>query len=56
MWLTEEKEGKVRIEQCGHQSIADIPVDARSNQMARKVLINMKARKGQMERANLRSE
>jgi hypothetical protein len=41
MWLTEEKEGKVRIEQCG-TNLCGYSVDARSNQNGEKVLINMK--------------
>ena len=41
IWLTEEKEGKVRIEQCG-TNLCGYSVDARSNQNGEKVLINMK--------------
>jgi uncharacterized protein (DUF2147 family) len=41
MWLTEEKEGKVRIEQCG-ANLCGYSVDAKSNQNGEKVLINMK--------------
>ena len=41
MWLTEEKEGKVRIEQCGI-NLCGYSVDAKSNQNGEKVLINMK--------------
>jgi uncharacterized protein (DUF2147 family) len=41
MWLTEEKEGKVRIEQCG-PNICGYSVDAKSNQNGEQVLINMK--------------
>jgi uncharacterized protein (DUF2147 family) len=41
MWLTEEKEGKVRIEQCG-TNLCGYSVDAKSNQNGEKVLINMK--------------
>jgi uncharacterized protein (DUF2147 family) len=41
MWLTEEKEGKVRIEQCGGY-LCGYSVDAKSNQNGEKVLINMK--------------
>jgi uncharacterized protein (DUF2147 family) len=41
MWLTEEKEGKVRIEQCG-VNLCGYSVDAKSNQNGEQVLINMK--------------
>ena len=41
VWLTEEKEGKVRIEQCG-ANLCGYSVDARSNQNGEQVLINMK--------------
>jgi uncharacterized protein (DUF2147 family) len=41
LWLTEEKEGRVRIEQCG-ASLCGYSVDARSNQNGEQVLINMK--------------
>ena len=41
LWLTEEKEGKVRIEQCGN-SLCGYSVDAKSNQNGEQVLINMK--------------
>jgi uncharacterized protein (DUF2147 family) len=41
MWLTEEKEGKIRIEQCGSY-LCGYSVDAKSNQNGEKVLINMK--------------
>jgi uncharacterized protein (DUF2147 family) len=41
VWLTEEKEGKVRIEQCG-PNLCGYSVDARSNQNGEQVLINMK--------------
>ena len=41
MWLTEEKEGKVRIEQCG-PNLCGYAVDAKSNQNGEQVLINMK--------------
>ena len=41
LWLTEEKEGKIRIEQCG-VNLCGYSVDARSNQNAAQVLINMK--------------
>jgi uncharacterized protein (DUF2147 family) len=41
VWLTEEKEGKVRIEQCG-ANLCGYSVDAKSNQNREQVLINMK--------------
>ncbi|MES2196496.1 MAG: DUF2147 domain-containing protein [Pseudomonadota bacterium] len=41
VWLTEEKEGKVRIEQCG-ANLCGYSVDAKSNQNGEQVLINMK--------------
>jgi Uncharacterized protein conserved in bacteria (DUF2147) len=41
LWLTEEKEGKVRIEQCGN-NLCGYSVDAKSNQNGEQVLINMK--------------
>src|SRR6202022_3014837 len=41
VWLTEEKEGKVRIEQCG-ANLCGYSVDAKSNQSGEQVLINMK--------------
>lgn len=41
VWLTEEKEGKVRIEQCG-PNLCGYSVDAKSNQNGEQVLINMK--------------
>ena len=41
MWLTEEKEGKVRIEPCG-TNLCGYSVDSKSNQNGEKVLINMK--------------
>ena len=41
MWLTEEKEGKVRIEACG-ANLCGYSVDAKTNQNGEKVLINMK--------------
>ena len=40
LWLTEEKEGKVRIEQCG-ANLCGYSVDAKSNQNGEQVLINM---------------
>jgi uncharacterized protein (DUF2147 family) len=39
--LTEEKEGKVRIEQCG-ANLCGYSVDAKSNKNGEQVLINMK--------------
>ena len=44
VWLTEEKEGKVRIEQCG-PNLCGYSVDAKSNQNGEQVLINMKPAK-----------
>jgi hypothetical protein len=41
LWLTEEKEGKVRIEQCGN-NLCGYSVDAKSNQNGEQILINMK--------------
>lgn len=41
VWLTEEKEGKVRIEQCG-VNLCGYSVDKKSNQNGEQVLINMK--------------
>lgn len=41
VWLTEEKEGKVRIEQCG-TNLCGYSVDTKSNQNGEQVLINMK--------------
>jgi uncharacterized protein (DUF2147 family) len=41
LWLTEEKEGKVRIEQCG-ANLCGYSVDEKSNQNGEQVLINMK--------------
>ena len=41
VWLTEEKEGKVRIEQCG-ANLCGYSVDKKSNQNREQVLINMK--------------
>lgn len=41
VWLTEEKEGKVRIEQCGG-NLCGYSVDEKSNQNGEQVLINMK--------------
>ena len=44
VWLTEEKEGKVRIEQCG-ANLCGYSVDAKSNQNGEQVLITRKAAK-----------
>ena len=41
VWLTEEKEGRVRIEQCG-ANLCGYSVDVKSNQNGEQVLINMK--------------
>lgn len=41
LWLTEEKEGKVRIEQCG-TNLCGYSVDTKTNQNGEQVLINMK--------------
>jgi uncharacterized protein (DUF2147 family) len=41
LWLTEEKEGKVRIEQCG-ANLCGYSVDKKSNQNGEQVLINMR--------------
>jgi uncharacterized protein (DUF2147 family) len=41
LWMTEEKEGKVRIEQCG-VNLCGYSVEAKSNQNGEQVLINMK--------------
>jgi len=45
LWLTEEKEGKVRIEQCG-ANLCGYSVDKKSNQNGEQVLINMKPGEG----------
>jgi uncharacterized protein (DUF2147 family) len=46
VWLTEEKEGKVRIEQCG-ANLCGYSVDAKSNKNGEQVLINMRPGKDQ---------
>jgi uncharacterized protein (DUF2147 family) len=46
VWLTEESEGKVRIEPCG-ANLCGYSVDAKSNQNAEQVLLNMKPGKDQ---------
>ncbi|ABD07531.1 conserved hypothetical protein [Rhodopseudomonas palustris HaA2] len=42
IWLTEEKEGKIRIEPCG-EHLCGYSVNAKSNQNGEKILINMKS-------------
>jgi uncharacterized protein (DUF2147 family) len=44
VWLTEEKEGKVRIEQCG-VNLCGYSVDTKSNLNGEQVLINMRPNK-----------
>jgi hypothetical protein len=44
VWLTEEKEGRVRIEQCG-TNLCGYAVDKKSNENGEQVLINMKPAK-----------
>jgi hypothetical protein len=44
VWMTEEKEGRVRIEQCG-ANLCGYAVDKKSNQNGEQVLINMKPSK-----------
>lgn len=44
VWLTEEKEGRVRIEQCG-ANLCGYAVDKKSNENGEQVLINMKPAK-----------
>ncbi|QPF88455.1 DUF2147 domain-containing protein [Bradyrhizobium commune] len=46
VWLTQEKEGKVRIEQCGN-NLCGYSVDSKSNQNGEQILINMKPDKDQ---------
>jgi uncharacterized protein (DUF2147 family) len=46
VWLTEEKEGKVRIEQCG-ANLCGYSVEAKSNLNGEQVLINMRPGKDQ---------
>jgi uncharacterized protein (DUF2147 family) len=46
VWLTEEKEGKVRIEQCGN-NLCGYSVDAKSDLNGEQILINMKPTKDQ---------
>jgi uncharacterized protein (DUF2147 family) len=46
LWLTEEKEGRVRIEQCGN-NLCGYSVDTKSNANGEQVLINMKPGKDQ---------
>ena len=45
VWLTEEKEGKVRIQPCG-ANLCGFAVDAKSNANGEQVLINMKPGQG----------
>jgi len=45
VWLTEEKEGKVRIESCG-PNLCGYSVDAKTNLNGEQVLINMKPSPG----------
>jgi uncharacterized protein (DUF2147 family) len=45
IWLTEEKEGKVRIEQCG-PNLCGYSVDAKTSLNGEQVLINMKPSQG----------
>jgi uncharacterized protein (DUF2147 family) len=46
VWQTEEKEGKIRIEQCG-ANLCGYSVDAKTNLNGEQVLINMKPGKDQ---------
>jgi uncharacterized protein (DUF2147 family) len=46
VWLTEEKEGKVRIEQCG-SNLCGYAVDTKSNLNGEQVLLNMRPAKDQ---------
>jgi uncharacterized protein (DUF2147 family) len=46
VWQTEEKEGKIRIEQCG-TNLCGYSVDAKTNLNGEQVLINMKPGKDQ---------
>jgi uncharacterized protein (DUF2147 family) len=46
VWLTQEKEGKVRIEQCG-ANLCGYSIDAKSNLNGEQVLINMHPSKDQ---------
>ena len=55
VWLTEEKEGKVRIEQCG-ANLCGYSVDKKSNQNGEQVLINMKPGKDKWSGRIPRSE
>jgi uncharacterized protein (DUF2147 family) len=45
VWLTQEKEGKVRIQPCG-ANLCGYAVDAKSNANGEQVLINMKPGQG----------
>jgi uncharacterized protein (DUF2147 family) len=42
IWLTEEKEGKIRIEQCG-ANLCGYALDAKSNQNREQILIDMRS-------------
>src|ERR1700758_3400310 len=52
VWLTEEKEGKVRIEQCG-ANLCGYSVDSKSNLNGEQGLINMKAGRDQKGRGRI---
>ncbi|CCE02804.1 conserved hypothetical protein [Bradyrhizobium sp. STM 3809] len=41
IWLTEEKEGKIRIEPCG-TNLCGYAIDAKTNQNGEQILINMR--------------
>jgi uncharacterized protein (DUF2147 family) len=47
MWITEKKEGRVRIEECGSY-LCGYSVDSRTSQNKEKVLINMKKWSGKI--------
>ena len=55
VWLTEEKEGKVRIEQCG-ANLCGYSVDKKIEPERRTGSDQHEARQGQMERPDFRSE
>ncbi|MGY4418863.1 cytoskeletal protein RodZ [Bradyrhizobium sp. JR6.1] len=55
VWLTEEKEGKVRIEQCG-ANLCGYSVDKTSNANGEEVLINMKPGKDKWSGRIFRSQ
>lgn len=52
LWLTQEKAGKVRIEQCG-ASLCGYSVDLKSNQDGEQVLIDMKPGNGLVWRGRI---